>query len=34
VAKELGKKRGSIYAARSRVVRRIQEKVTEYEVEV
>jgi RNA polymerase sigma factor (sigma-70 family) len=31
VAKELAKNPGSIYAARSRVVRRIQEKVAEYE---
>lgn len=31
VAKKLGKNRGSIYAARSRVMRRIQEKVTEFE---
>ena len=31
VAKELTKNRGSIYAARSRVMRRIQEKVTEFE---
>ena len=33
VAEELGKNRGAIYAARSRVIRRIQEKVTEYEQE-
>jgi RNA polymerase sigma-70 factor (ECF subfamily) len=33
VAEELGKNRGAIYAARSRVMRRIQEKVTEYEQE-
>jgi RNA polymerase sigma-70 factor (ECF subfamily) len=33
VAKELAKNPGAIYAARSRVVRRIQEKVTEYEQE-
>ena len=33
VAKEIAKNRGSIYAARSRVMRRIQEKVTEYEQE-
>ncbi len=31
VAEELAKNRGAIYAARSRVMRRIQEKVTEYE---
>lgn len=31
VAKELAKKPGAIYAARSRVIRRIQEKVTECE---
>ncbi len=31
VAKELAKNPGAIYAARSRVMRRIQEKVTEYE---
>lgn len=31
VARELSKNRGSIYAARSRVIRRIQEKVAEYE---
>lgn len=31
VARELKKNSGSIYAARSRVIRRIQEKVTEYE---
>jgi RNA polymerase sigma-70 factor (ECF subfamily) len=31
VAVDLGKNRGSIYAARSRVMRRLQEKVTEYE---
>ena len=31
VAEELGKNRGAIHAARSRVIRRIQEKVTEYE---
>ena len=31
VAEELAKNPGSIYAARSRVMRRIQEKVTEYE---
>ena len=30
-ATELGKNRGAIYAARSRVIRRIQEKVREYE---
>ena len=34
VAKELGKNRGAIYAARSRVIRRIQEKVAEYEQEI
>ena len=34
VSKELAKKPGAIYAARSRVVRRIREKVTEYEEEV
>jgi RNA polymerase sigma-70 factor (ECF subfamily) len=33
VATELGKNRGSIYAARSRVMRRIQEKVAEFEEE-
>jgi RNA polymerase sigma factor (sigma-70 family) len=33
VARELGKNRGAIYAARSRVMRRIQEKVNEYEQE-
>ena len=33
VAKELSKNPGAIYAARSRVIRRIQEKVTEYEQE-
>ncbi|MCH7725576.1 MAG: sigma-70 family RNA polymerase sigma factor [Planctomycetes bacterium] len=33
VANELAKNRGAIYAARSRVIRRIQEKVTEYEQE-
>jgi RNA polymerase sigma-70 factor (ECF subfamily) len=33
VAEELGKNRGAIYAARSRVMRRIQEKVNEYEQE-
>ena len=33
VAEELGKNRGAIHAARSRVIRRIQEKVTEYEQE-
>ena len=33
VAKELAKNPGAIYAARSRVIRRIQEKVTEYEQE-
>ena len=31
VAEELAKNRGAIYAARSRVIRRIQETVTEYE---
>ena len=31
VAQELKKKRGAIYAARSRIIRRIQEKVSEYE---
>ncbi len=31
VAEELAKNPGAIYAARSRVIRRIQEKVTEYE---
>lgn len=31
VAKELGKKRGAIYVARSRVTQRIQEKVADYE---
>jgi RNA polymerase sigma-70 factor (ECF subfamily) len=34
VSKELAKNPGVIYAARSRVIRRIQEKVTEYEQEV
>jgi RNA polymerase sigma-70 factor (ECF subfamily) len=33
VAVELGKNPGAIYAARSRIMRRIQEKVTEYEQE-
>ena len=33
VAGELGKNPGAIYAARSRVIRRIQEKVAEYEQE-
>jgi RNA polymerase sigma-70 factor (ECF subfamily) len=33
VAEELAKNPGTIYAARSRVIRRIQEKVTEYEQE-
>ena len=33
VAKELAKDSGAIYAARSRIIRRIQEKVTEYEQE-
>ena len=33
VAEELAKNPGAIYAARSRVIRRIQEKVTEYEQE-
>ena len=33
VARQLAKNRGAIYAARSRVIRRIQEKVTEYEQE-
>jgi RNA polymerase sigma-70 factor (ECF subfamily) len=33
VAEELAKNRGAIYAARSRVIRRIQEKVAEYEQE-
>ena len=33
VAKELAKDSGAIYAARSRIMRRIQEKVTEYEQE-
>lgn len=32
-AEELGKNRGAIYAARSRVIRRIQEKIMEYEQE-
>ncbi|QDV19130.1 RNA polymerase sigma factor [Gimesia panareensis] len=31
VAREYGKSRGAIYAARSRVIRRIQEKVQQYE---
>ncbi|WP_417387091.1 RNA polymerase sigma factor [Gimesia sp.] len=34
VAEEFGKNRGSIYAARSRVMRRIQEKAAEYEQEL
>jgi len=33
VAEELAKNPGAVYAARSRVMRRIQEKVTEYEQE-
>jgi len=33
VAKELAKDPGAIYAARSRIIRRIREKVTEYEQE-
>jgi RNA polymerase sigma factor (sigma-70 family) len=33
VARQLAKNRGAVYAARSRVMRRIQEKVTEYEQE-
>ena len=33
VAKELAKDTGAIYAARSRIIRRIQEKVAEYEEE-
>ena len=33
VAKELAKDTGAIYAARSRIMRRIQEKVSEYEEE-
>jgi RNA polymerase sigma factor (sigma-70 family) len=33
VAKELAKDSGAIYAARSRIIRRIQEKVAEYEQE-
>lgn len=33
VAEDLTKNRGAIYAARSRVMRRIQDKVTEYEQE-
>ena len=33
VAQQLAKNPGAIYAARSRVIRRIQEKVTEYEQE-
>jgi RNA polymerase sigma factor (sigma-70 family) len=33
VAKELAKNPGSVYAARSRVIRRIQDKVTEYQQE-
>ena len=33
VAKQLAKNRGAIYAARSRVIRRIQEKVAEYQQE-
>jgi RNA polymerase sigma-70 factor (ECF subfamily) len=31
VAEQLGKNPGAIYAARSRIIRRIQQKVTEYE---
>jgi hypothetical protein len=31
VARELGKDTGAIYTARSRVIRRIQKKVVEYE---
>lgn len=34
VAKELGKKLGAVYTARSRVTQRIQEKVAEYEEEL
>ena len=34
VAKTLAKNPGAIYAARSRIMRRIQEKVTEYEQEI
>ena len=34
VAKELGKSRGAIYAARSRITRRIQEKTAEFEEEL
>ena len=33
VAKELAKNPGAIYAARSRIMRRIQEKVAEYDRE-
>jgi RNA polymerase sigma-70 factor (ECF subfamily) len=33
IAAQLGKNRGAIYVARSRVMRRIQEVVTQYEVE-
>ena len=33
-ANELGKRPGAIYAARSRIMRRIQEVVTEYESQV
>jgi RNA polymerase sigma-70 factor (ECF subfamily) len=33
VAEELAKNRGAVYAARSRIMRRIQEKVAEYEPE-
>ncbi len=33
VAQQLANNRGAIYAARSRVIRRIQEKVTQYEQE-
>jgi DNA-directed RNA polymerase specialized sigma24 family protein len=33
-AEELGKNPGSIYAARSRVMRRIREKAAEYEREI
>ncbi len=34
VAEELAKNPGSVYAARSRVIRRIQDKVTEYQQEI
>ena len=34
VAEQLGKNPGAIYAARSRIIRRIQEKVSEHDHEV